>query len=62
MPLEKRRRAAAVQNLSDTLTFLNNAKRLGLRQPSGALQEDEMSARFPRELLCANDNMNCYGW
>jgi hypothetical protein len=23
-------------------------------------QEDEMSARFPHELLCANDNMNCY--
>jgi hypothetical protein len=31
-----------------------------MRQSSGALQEDEMSARFLHELLCANDNMNCY--
>src|ERR1017187_2903864 len=38
---------------------LKSAKRLGLRQSSGALQEDEMSARFPHELLCANDNMKC---
>jgi hypothetical protein len=27
---------------------------------SGALQADELSATFPHELLCANDNMNRY--
>jgi hypothetical protein len=31
-----------------------------VRQSSGALQEDEISAKFPHELLCANGNMNCY--
>jgi hypothetical protein len=31
-----------------------------VRQSSGALQEDEMSARFRHEILCANDNMNRY--
>jgi hypothetical protein len=31
-----------------------------VRQSSGALHEDEMSARFPHELLCASDNMNRY--
>ena len=39
---------------------LKSAKRLGLRQSSGVLQEDEMSARFPHELLYANDNIHCY--
>ena len=39
--------------------FAYSAKRHGVRQPSGALQTDEMSARFPHDLLSANDNMNC---
>ena len=39
---------------------LKYAKRLGLRQSSGALPEAKMFARFPHELLCANDNLNCH--
>jgi hypothetical protein len=35
---EKRRRAAAVQNLAEVQCGPANAKRLGLRQPSGALE------------------------
>jgi hypothetical protein len=34
---------------------LKYAKRFGLRQPPGALQENEMAARFLQEHLCAND-------
>jgi hypothetical protein len=35
---EKRWRATAVQNLAETRSGLTNAKRLGVRQPSGALE------------------------
>jgi len=35
---EKRRRAAAVQNLAEIWRGPANAKRLGVRQPSGALK------------------------
>jgi hypothetical protein len=37
------------------LSFAKYAKRFGLRQLSGALQADEITARFPHELLCANN-------
>ena len=35
---EKRQRAAAVQNLAEMRSGQANAKRLGVRQPSGALE------------------------
>jgi len=45
-PKEKRRRAAAVQNLADTPTLLDSRKRLGLRQPSGAFVLAALSVMF----------------
>jgi hypothetical protein len=48
------------KTLCATRRFLKYAKHLGLRQSSGALPADETSAKFPHELLCANDKMNCY--
>jgi hypothetical protein len=49
------------KTLCATRRFLKQAKRLGVRQPSGALQADEKSTRFPHELLYANIDMNCNG-
>jgi hypothetical protein len=48
------------KTLCATRRFLKYAKRLGLRQPSGALQAGEPSAKFPHEFLSANIKMNCY--
>ena len=31
-----------------------------MRAGGWRFQEDELSARFPHELCCANDNVNCY--
>ena len=39
---------------------LKYAKRFGLRQPSGALPDDRVSARFLRDLLGNNGNMSCH--
>jgi hypothetical protein len=59
---EKRRRAAALQDAAHN-TMIPEIREASWSAPpyiGGALQEAEMSARSPHELLCANDNMNRY--
>jgi len=50
---EKRQRAAAVQNLADVRSGPVNAKRLGVRQPSGALERGNGQIRMPQGQLVA---------
>ena len=45
---EKRQRAAAVQNLADIRNGPANAKRPGVRQPSGALERGNDHSEFRR--------------
>ena len=45
---QKRQRAAAVQNLADVRSGPVNAKRLGVRQPSGALERGNCQSECRR--------------